>query len=110
MTIKLNKSELQALKLVIEFTTGDATDANEMLLEALILDVYKKVYAKSLFPGENTKIKLTEAQAIGLYLLFKDHSFFNPYEDNLIRRLVSEAHRYMVNQNPCIISNVKLIG
>lgn len=110
MTIKLNKSELQALKLIIEITRYNLKDVLDMLLQAIVLELYKKVYAKSLFPSEKTTIKLSMPQVIGFYMLYKDHNSFNDYEDNLIRRLVSEAHSCMINQNPCIISNVKLIG
>lgn len=94
MKWKLNRSELRALKVLLEEYTPDTTTELGRLLASCLLELYKKVYNKSIFPGHVIRITLSLPQAIAFVMFYSRFTIkLDPYTDNMIQRLVGITHQ-----------------
>lgn len=92
MKIKLRYNELMALKNLFEVAVcGDRPDGLfEKLIQTLMLDLYRRISAKSLFVKQSYQIELKEEIAIAFLLYWTEINLKHmPFEDNLVRRIIA---------------------
>lgn len=97
MQLKLNKDELLHLVDILEKSIDHSKEISEMMMEALLVEVYQKLAQKALFAKEKNSFKLTLAQCVALLLNFASYNNNDDYQMNLVRIIIANIHQYVTS-------------
>lgn len=74
----------------------DVESMDHKLLQVLAIEVHQKLLPKFAYPKNKNVVTLSAAQALGLYILFKDIDFIDPFQNAVMRPIINEIHKMYI--------------